>query len=180
MDTILVVCYSYTGTARRVAELLSSHHGWPLGEVTDARPRAGVTGLVRCLLDSLLRRRPLIRYRGPDPGDYRTVVLVAPIWAYHLAGPMRSFIAENADQVRRVAVICTMGSEGASNAFAEVARLLGRAPVASASFLQREVDDGSCTGRLLVFGDALQPGSRDQPSGPAGLQPAGKSPSPAA
>ena len=77
MDSILVVCYSYTGVSRRAAQLLSSHHGWPLGEIADARPR----GTWRCVLDSLLRRRPEIHYRGPDPGDFRTVVLVAPSFA---------------------------------------------------------------------------------------------------
>lgn len=159
MDTILVVCYSYTGTALRLAELLSSHHGWPLGRITDEAPRAGGAGTLRCVLDSLLRRRPRIRYEGPDPGDFRTVVLLAPIWMYRLAGPMRSFLTEHREQLRRVAVICTLASGGASNALAEVARLLGHAPVASASFLQREVEDGTCTGRLLAFGDTLQPGA---------------------
>jgi hypothetical protein len=28
MDSILVVCYSYTGVSRRLARLLCSHHGW--------------------------------------------------------------------------------------------------------------------------------------------------------
>ena len=160
MDTILVVCYSYTGTTRRLAELLSSHHGWPLGQVSDAAPRAGGTGTLRCVLDSLLRRRPAIRYEGPDPGDYRTVVLLAPVWMYRLAGPMRSFIAQHREQLRHVAVICTMASGGGTNALAEVTKLLGQPPLASACFLQREVDDGSCTSRLLAFGDTLRPGRR--------------------
>ena len=86
MDSILTVCYSYTGTSRRAAQLLCSHHGWPLGEVADTEPR----GLLRCVLDSLLRRRPHIVYRGPDPGDFRTVVLVGPIWVSRLAATTSS------------------------------------------------------------------------------------------
>lgn len=159
MDTILLVCYSYTGTTRRLAELLASHHGWPLGQVIDAKPRMGGWGTLRCVVESLLHRRPPIRYEGPDPGDFRTVVLLAPVWMYRLASPMRSFIAQHRQALRRVAVVCTMGSGGGSNALMEVGHLLGQAPVASAWFLQREVDDGSCTGRALAFGDTLQPGS---------------------
>lgn len=155
MDAILVVCYSHTGTSRRAAELLCSHHGWPLGEITDASPRSSL----RCVFDSLLRRRPRIRYEGPEPASFRTVVLVAPIWMYRLAAPMRSFIAQRREALPRIAMIATMNSGGASNAFAEAARLLGRAPIATASFLQREIDDGSGMQRLLAFGDALQPGS---------------------
>lgn len=48
----------------------------------------------RRVLDSLLRRRPGIRYQGPDPADFRAVVLVSPIWMYRLAGPMRSFVVD--------------------------------------------------------------------------------------
>lgn len=168
MARVLVICYSYTGTARRAAQLLCSHHGWPLGEVHDAAPR----GTLRCVLDSLLRRRPAIRYEGPEPRAFDTVVLVAPIWMYRLAGPMRTFVAHHRDQLQRVAVLATMNSGGASNAFAEVAQLLGHAPVASAAFLQREIDDGSGTSRLLDVGDALDRGESGIHAPPAWTAPA--------
>lgn len=155
MDTILVVCYSHTGTARRAAQLLASHHGWPLGEISDVQSRS----TLRCVLDSLLRRHPQIRYQGPDPADFRTVVLVSPIWMYRLAGPMRSFVARHRATLGRVAAIATMNSGGATNAFGEIAHLLGHALVDAAAFTAREIEDGSGTASLLAFGDALQPGS---------------------
>lgn len=159
MDSILVVCYSYTGISRRLAQLLCSHHGWPLGELVDEHPRAGPAGTLRCVLDSLLRRHPTVRYEGPDPDDFHTVVLVSPIWIYGLAGPMRSFVAARREALRRVAVIFTMGSGGASNAVAEIAHILGRAPILVRAFTSREVEDGSGTARLLEFGDELVPPS---------------------
>jgi hypothetical protein len=155
MDAIMVVCYSYTGVSRRAAQLLCSHHGWPLGEIADAGPR----NTWRCVLDSLLRRQPRIQYSGPDPGDFRTVVLVSPVWMYRLAGPMRSFIVRHKDSLRRLAVIQTMNSGGASNALDEIAHLLGHGPVDATAFTAREIEDGSGTARLLAFGDALQPAS---------------------
>ncbi len=156
MDRILVVCYSYTGTSRQLAQLLCAQLGWPMGEIVEARQRAGPTGTLRCVADSLLRRRPLIRYDGPDPGEFETVVLVSPIWIYRLAGPMRSFVADRVADLRRVAVVSVMGAQGASNAVAEIGRLLGHAPMAATSFTSREVDDGSCADRLQGFGRALQ------------------------
>lgn len=152
MDSILVVVYSYTGVSRKAAQLLCSHHGWPLGEIVEAKPR----GTLRCVLDSLLRRRPRVRYDGPDPGDFRTVVLVSPIWMYRLAAPMRSFLRENGIVLPRVAMVLTMGSGGASSVLAEVRGILGRRPVASAAFTQQEIEDGSGTARLLAFGDGLR------------------------
>jgi hypothetical protein len=164
MDSILVVYYSYTGVSRRAAQLLASHHGWPLGEVRDVHPRSGAAGGLRCVLDSLFSRRPAILYIGPDPGDFRTVVIVSPIWSYRLAGPMRSFVAENASRIHRVAQVTTMNSGGASNAVGEVASMLHRAPIRTVAFTAREIEDGSGTDRLIRFGDALVPGS-------AGVQP---------
>ena len=156
MDRILVVCYSYTGTSRQLAQLLCAQLGWPMGEVVEAHRRSGPTGTLRCVADSLLRRRPLIRYDGPDPREFEAVVLVSPIWIYRLAGPMRSFIADRAADLKQVAVVSVMGAKGASNAVAEIGRLLGHAPVAATSFTSREVDDGSCADRLQGFGRALQ------------------------
>jgi len=161
MDSILVVNYSYTGVSRRVAQLLASHQGWPLGLVEDIHPRAGARGYVRCLLDSLLGRHPRVRYTGPRPEDFRLVVLIAPIWMYRLAGPMRSFL--HAHRLRRVAVVVTMGSAGASNAFTEVQRIIGKTPLATLALTERELDTGSGTARLLAFGDQLR--SRRAPAG---------------
>ncbi|SEA55569.1 flavodoxin [Variovorax sp. YR216] len=163
MDKTLVVFYSYSGVCRRAAQLLASHHGWPLGEIRDARRRAGFTGGLRCVLDSLFQRRPSIRYEGPQPADFDAVVIVSPIWAYQMAGPMRTFLTQNATHLRRVAQITTMNSAGASNAVAEATRLLGGAPILTAEFLAREIEDGSGTRRLLAFGDALASASLAQP-----------------
>jgi hypothetical protein len=159
MDSILVVCYSHTGTSRRAAQLLCSHHGWPLGEIREVASR----GNLRCVLDSLLRRRPEIRYDGPDPGDFRTVVLIAPIWMYRLAGPMRTFVAREKDKLRRVAVIATMNAGGATNAFAEVADILGHGVMRRMAIHARAIEDGSGTGDLIDFGAALQPGAAGEP-----------------
>ena len=159
MDTILVVCYSYTGTTRALAQLLCSHHGWPLAELVEEHPRSGAMGTLRCVLDSMLRRHPAVRYVGPDPGDFHTVVLMAPIWVYRLAGPMRTFIADHRDALRRVAVIVTMGSAGASNAVLEVSHVLGRTPILTEAFRARDGEDGRCTSRLIAVGDRLGPPS---------------------
>jgi hypothetical protein len=75
---------------------------------------------------------------------------------------MRSFITSRRDTLRRVAVISTMGSAGASNAVAEIAHVLGRPPILADAFATREIEDGSGTARLIAFGDRLLPGSAQQ------------------
>ena len=155
MSKVLVVVYSYTSTSRRVARLLSQQQGWQLVEITEVRPRSGVLGALRCLLDSLLRRCPEIRYDGPLPRQFDAVVLVSPIWAQRLAGPMRSFVARRRDHLPDVAVVSVMGDRGAPKAVAEIGRILGRAPFSSTAFTTREVDDLGFAVRLQALGTAL-------------------------
>lgn len=158
----LIVCYSNTGTSRRVADLLSGKFQWPRGEVSEARSRAGTVGTLRCVMDSLLRRHPSIRYEGPDPRGFETVVLIAPIWLAELAGPMRSFVRDHAAGLKRVAVISVMGGQGATNAFAEIDRILGRPPILSTSFTARAVDDGSYASALEAFGGAVRDNAKNE------------------
>jgi hypothetical protein len=171
MDSTLVVAYSYTGNSRRLALLLCAQKGWPFGEVIEERPRAGGWGTLRCMLDSLLRARPTVRYEGPEPADFRTVVLVAPIWVGQLAGPMRAFVNAYRDRLQRVALMITMGGQGASNAVAEVARILGRDPVLAEAVTARAVEDGSCAFAVNAFGTALLPPQPGVPLRAATLSP---------
>jgi flavodoxin len=152
MNKVLVVTYSHTGTGRKLAWLLSSLQHCQMVEITEDRPRSNW----RCILDSLLRRCPPIRYDGPDPRRFDIVVLVAPIWAGRLAGPMRSFVASRRALLPDVAVLTVMGHTGAAGAVSEIAKLLGRSPLLDAAFTTADVEDGSFAARLQAFGQAVE------------------------
>ena len=84
------------------------------------------------------------------------MVLVSPVWAFSLAGPMRSFIATRRDHLPDVAVISVMGGAGAPNAVREIERRTGRQAMLAAAFTMQEVLQGAVGTRLAVFGDALK------------------------
>jgi hypothetical protein len=153
MDKVLVVTYSHTGTSLRLAQWLCGLRGWALGRIEEAAPRHGPMGTFACVLDSLLHRRPAIEYIGPPPGQFDAVVLVSPIWVGRLAGPMRSFVTRYQNQLPDIAVVSVMGGSGAPNAVAEIGTLARRAPLLSAAFTQREVEDGTCSQRLQAFAE---------------------------
>lgn len=168
MARILVVTYSFTGSSLRLAQRLCELRGWPLGQIQDRHPRRGIPGTFRCVIDSLLRRQPAIDYSGPALAGFDAVVLIAPIWAKRLASPMRSFVARHHAQLRHFAVVSVMGGNGAPNAAAETAKILGRAPLMSIAFTTRQVDDGSCAARLLAFAQAMETATTDSaPERPA-------------
>jgi hypothetical protein len=149
---VLAVSYSYTGRCRTLRQALAARLGWSEGEITDRAPGRAAW---RCILDSLLRRKPRIRYTGPALDGFDAVVLIAPIWAQRLASPMRTFVNDCWPQIPTIALVSVMGGDGAPDALAEVTRLLGRAPAVFASFTQREVDDGSFAGHIEALGRAL-------------------------
>lgn len=154
--SVLVVVYSYTGTSLSVAKLMCSQQSWALASIVETRSRSGAWGSWRCLLDSFLRRRPPIRYHGPPISYFDAVVLVSPVWALRLAGPMRSFVSFEGARLPEVAVVSVMGGRGAPNAVAEIADILGRTPIMTTAVTAREVEDGSCAARLQAFGTAVQ------------------------
>lgn len=153
---VLVVVYSYTGTSLGVAKLICAQHDWPRAAIEETRPRSGAWGYWRCLLDSFLRRHPPIRYSGPPPEDFDAVVLVSPIWALRLAGPMRTFLAQHHLRLPDVAVVSVMGGRGALNAETEIGDVLGRAPIMATAVLEHEVRDGRCVTQLQAFGAAVR------------------------
>lgn len=165
----LVVVYSHTGTASRLADLLCSQMNWNRADIHDVRSRTGVLGTLRCVADSLLELSPPIRYEGPDPAAFEQVVLIAPIWLFQMAGPMRSFVAQHRRGLREVGVIAVMGGEGGPNAASEIAHQIGRAPLLSTSFTTREVQTGACAEALYSFGRALSDMSRTATSPPTSL-----------
>lgn len=155
MRSVLLICYSRTGTSRRLAQLLASQHGWPVGEVLDARPRMGLAGLGRCVLDALLRRAPDVRYFGPAPDAFDAVVLVSPVWLGRLSGPMRGFVAARERPPRAWAAATTSGGGSTDRVHHELQQLLGRPPLVAQAFPARSVDDGSCASRARWFGQAV-------------------------
>lgn len=158
MHTTLVVVYSNTGICLRLARHICAERGWSLGTVKEARVRRGWRGILRCVADGWLHRTPPIRYEGPDVQAFDTVVLVSPVWAFRLAGPMRSFLMVQSARLREYAVLCVTGNHGSGYATAEIDHLTGRAAVLCATFTTREIDDGTCAIRLPPIVSALDRG----------------------
>nr|WP_297355763.1 hypothetical protein [uncultured Caldimonas sp.] len=172
MNELLVVYYSRTGTARQVAQQLARMAQGHIGEVVDPVPRIGFWGDLRCVFDSLLRRTPRMRYSGPIPSRYRSVVLVAPVWMRHLAAPMRSFVLNGPQLPRRVGVVCVMAREGAFQAVQEVADATRSTPVATLVLQQQKVLDGSAGAEMERFlEDFSVAGRATRPMRPVELSP---------
>lgn len=162
MSDILVISYSNTGTSRQLARMLCEQQGWPMAEIREMQPRCGLSGQLRCLLDSWFRRRPLICYVGPAPNEYDAVILVAPVWSWRLAGPVRSFVKLMKEQLPDLAMISVSQGFGTEGVISELNSLMGYFPVLSTTFTPEEINNKSCLERLQVFGKATQVAENNQ------------------
>jgi len=159
----LIAFYSRTGFTRRVAYRLAQRLGSSdIEEIQDHRHRAGVFGFLRTAIEAVMTRSPEIAPSQFDPARYDVVVIGSPVWAAHVATPVRSYLKRHAASLTRVGMFCTMGSSGGDETLAEMTAMLhpddetienGRYP----TLALRDADiKAKRFHRLETFIDALQ------------------------
>jgi hypothetical protein len=162
MKDTLVVFYSRTGCTRRLALRIAGMLDADVEEITERHSRRGVFGFARSMFDVLHGRLPRIAAARLDPRSYRTVVIGTPVWAAHVSSPVRSYIVQHADALRRLGLFCTMGSSGGAEVLAEMLALRDpdiesptaeRFPTLAMRADEIESPDQS---RLIAFVDALR------------------------
>jgi len=153
MKDLLVIHYSRTGTARTVAETLAHLGNGHIGQVIDERPRIGLAGDVRCVVDQLMHRSPAVRYSGPNPSRFRHIVLVAPVWMQRLASPMTSFLRSHQLPQVKIACVTVMARKGGFTAMQELPDLVPSPLSDDLVLLQQQVLNGQAMPRLARFID---------------------------
>ena len=148
---VLVCYYSMTGHTRRLAAELHRAFDCGIEEIREPRPRTGLVGLVRALIDAMWRRMPPIRPIHHEPGDLDLLVLGGPVWAGRMASPVRTYASRYARRAPRVALFCTEGARGADQAFAELEALCGRERIASLVVDERHLADSGHGEQLADF-----------------------------
>jgi flavodoxin len=152
---ILVVYYSRTGNTRTVAgELVAALHA-DVNQLDDSRDRSGVFGYLRCAREALKKRTIDLVPPAYDASSYEVVVLGTPVWAGNISSPLRSYVAAHKARLRQVAFFCTQGGSGADKVFRDLAELCGRAPLATLTVNDREVETRAYAQRLEAFAAAV-------------------------
>ncbi|MYN43400.1 flavodoxin [Duganella sp. FT109W] len=139
MKSILIVYYSHTGVTAQVAHALARTCGADLEQITEPQPRQGVAGYLRAVWQALRQQPAPINPPRHHPADYPVVVLGTPVWAGHLSSPMRSYILQQREHFRHVALFCTMGGSGGAGVLTAMADLCNKLPMATLCVRQRDV-----------------------------------------
>lgn len=152
----LVVFYSLTGKSRQVAEKLAAMLSADLAEIIEQKPR-GLTGraMIRCLMDSFLRRRPAIRPMSHHAVAYDRVIVVCPVWAAHIAGPARTWLRVEGRAARRLALSLQLGGGPHGSVYKEIESLTGKVAEPAVEVMEEEFVAGTAMAKVEAFARSM-------------------------
>lgn len=185
MKKTLIVYHSRSGHTRRVAQALAARLSAPgrsrrglferrreaspmgvdLDEIRVVQPLEGWPGYLMCAIESLAALTPALRPAQHRPSNYELVLVGTPVWFWNVSSPVRSWLEAHTLR-HRVAFFCTMGGSGSGRAFATMAQLAGKAPVATLALREDEVASGAFERKLDAFVKQLA-AAPPQPRAPA-------------
>jgi flavodoxin len=148
---ILIAYYSRTGLTKKIADKLQEKLGCEVEEIISSKKRSGVVGYLFSGKEATQKKAAEIQPTLKNPADYDLVIIGTPIWSWNLSSPVRAYLMQNADRLKRVAVFCTMGGSGDKTAFSETEKICGYNLLASASFLSKEIVAGKFEAKLEKF-----------------------------
>lgn len=151
MAHTLIVFYSRTGTTRRVAEQLAISLDAHVMAIEEPRRRRGLLGYLRSIREAVRGTLPRLSPPTQNPAEYDLVVLGTPVWAGHVASPMRSFLQGHRATLQRIAFFCTCGSRGAERTFQDMQHLAGRPPEATCALTAADLRSGKSDLALASF-----------------------------
>ena len=147
----LVVYFSRSGHTRQVAGEIAKLCGADLAPIRELQGRHGVGGYLRSIWQAVRHVGPPVIPAVRDPADYDLVIIGSPIWAMQLAPPVRSYTRLHAAKFKHVAFFCTEGGSGHENAFAELAAICGKQPVATLVVNEQQLSEPAHSEPLRGF-----------------------------
>ena len=113
MPYILCVYYSRTGSTEKLMREIAAELQCEVVKLDDGVDRAGMKGWLRSGMQAMARRLPKVKpFKTALPlGVYDLVIIGTPVWAGRCCAPVRSFLSQYGEELRRVAYVITRSSE---------------------------------------------------------------------
>jgi hypothetical protein len=147
----LIVYYSLSGTTAKVAGGLAELLGADLAEIRCDRYRRGFIGYVRAAYDSVRGKLPLVGLPPAVDRPCDLMIVAGPIWAGHVATPVRAFLAAGRTLPRKIALVLTRGGSSPDAAFAEMQVELPVPAKAKLALRAQDIQADSITEALRAF-----------------------------
>lgn len=109
MANILCVYYSRTGHTEKLMQNFAQELDCELVKLEDGVNRKGLSGWLVSGLHAVARKVPPVRELTTSRKlkEYDLVILATPVWAGRCSAPMRSFLMQHGDELRKTAYVIT-------------------------------------------------------------------------
>ena len=104
---ILILYYSRTGNTRMTSEALQKALNAQLIEIKDLTDRSGSWGGLTGMLNTLFNMETGIEPEHPDLSSCSNIILASPLWAGKLSPAIRTLIARNKFDNKKVIIFTT-------------------------------------------------------------------------
>jgi len=140
----LIAYYSRTGTNEEAAKELQRKLGCDIECIIDKTERKGIIGWIFAGRDASQQRKTELGPLEKDPADYDLVVVASPVWAGNVPPATRTYLSENADKFKEIALLSiSAGGKGNLKAVEQFKELTGKKLVAELMMKKEEMKDGS-------------------------------------
>lgn len=155
----LIVYYSRTGNTRKAATKLRDALSCDILEIDDGIKRKGAFGYIKCAFHAVRKKTFPLKPIDKDPSGYEMTVLCTPTWAGTMSTPIRSFVEEFKDRIKRHCIVCCQGDEKEQRIFAQMKDLMRREPEARLIISDKWWNDGSADKRISDFALKIKEGN---------------------
>jgi flavodoxin len=137
---ILIVYYSQGNSAKRVAEDLATLLKADTERIIELKARTGFFGFLGAGADSSMKKSTAIAPPAKDPSVFDMVIICTPIWAGHMAPPIRTRLTLMKGKMRNGIFITVSGATKPDRIVKEMATASGAIPIGYLGFVQKDFD----------------------------------------
>jgi len=153
----LVVFYSRTGTTSLVAEKVAALLGADTERIIVSGTKyEGAWGFIRGIFQSLTGGMPSINDSSFSPKNYDLIVVGGPIWAGHIAPPVRAYLRQYGQNFKSMAIFVTHGGSAPATALRQMEVISGRTALATLSVTAKQIADGGYDAAVRSFVETVE------------------------
>ncbi len=152
----LVVYYSRGGNTRKVAEDLSKELQCDVEEIQDTVNRSGPIGWLNSGRQASTKALTKLQPIKNDPSKYDLVIIGTPVWASHVSTPVRTYLTDNKDKLKKVAFLVTEGNRGDETTVKDMEELSGKTPAGTLVVKVKEIKNGEYQDKVKKFAGSIK------------------------
>jgi flavodoxin len=147
----LVVFYSRTGHTRKIGQILEETLQCDAEEISDTKNRMGLFGWLRSGRDAMRRKLTTIQPPRYNPRDYDLIIMGTPVWGGMPTPAIRTYITQNFNNLKKVALFCTHGGSDVDKVFTELEKICDQKAVALLEVRTEQVNKNLFIAKIKQF-----------------------------